>query len=73
MIETKKIQSKKQRKATITQLNTVKQIYNRHCRMNDISQEISTTLFENSVQYNLRVESKQIVSKRKSAKSKMGK
>ena len=41
--------------------------------MNDISQEISTTLFENSVQYNLRVESKQIVSKRKSAKSKMGK
>ena len=40
-IEAKKIQSKKQRKATITQLNAVKQIYNRHCHTNGISQEIS--------------------------------
>ena len=32
----------------ITQLNTIKQIYNRHFHMNDISQKFSTTLFENN-------------------------
>jgi len=41
MIEAKNTQSKKQRKPTITQLNTIKQIYNynRHCHMNDITKQ----------------------------------
>jgi len=41
MIKAKKTQQKKQTKATITQLNTNKQFYNRYFHMNDISQEIS--------------------------------
>ena len=41
MIVAKKLQSKNKEKSTITQLNTIKQIYNRHFHMNNILQEIS--------------------------------